>query len=213
MIIQCDFDGTITTNNLSVLLRERFASSEWQEIESNYIHGRLTVEQSNGQQYKLIKESKKTLQEFAYRNVKFRSGFLQFIENCWGTGIRFVIVSSGLDFYIEAALSNIGAPNLELYCAQTSFEKSGITVTYLDPEGNFIENGFKRRYLSWLRNQDKPLIYMGDGLSDLDAAYVADYVFAVDQLHSLLSANSVPHYIFSNFSDVWQQLCHLRGLS
>ena len=25
MIIQCDFDGTITTNNLSLLLREEFA--------------------------------------------------------------------------------------------------------------------------------------------------------------------------------------------
>jgi len=25
MIIQCDFDGTVTTNNLSLLLRERFA--------------------------------------------------------------------------------------------------------------------------------------------------------------------------------------------
>lgn len=213
MIIQCDFDGTITLNNLSVLLRERFASSGWREIESNYIHGRLTVEQSNRQQYPLIKESKRTLQEFVRRNVQVRPGFLQFVGDCRGAGIRFVIVSSGLDFYIEAALSNIGAPNLELHCAQTSFEEDNITVTYLDPKGNSIKEGFKKGYLSWLRSQDKPLIYIGDGLSDFEAASAADYIFAVDELHRLLSASSVPHYTFSNFSDVWRQLWHLEGSS
>ena len=160
MIIQCDFDGTITMNNVSVVLRERFASSEWQEVESDYLHGRLTVEQSNGQQYALIKETKETLQEYARQKVEVRPGFLPFVEHCRANGIRFVIVSSGLDFYIEAVLSNIGALDLELHCARASFGEDGIGVTYLDPEGNIIEEGFKKRYLTWLRSQDEPIIYI-----------------------------------------------------
>ena len=55
MIIQCDFDGTITINNLSVLLRENFASADWQKINNDYLHGSLNVEQSNKLQYRLMK--------------------------------------------------------------------------------------------------------------------------------------------------------------
>ncbi len=213
MIIQCDFDGTVIMSNLSVLLRERFALSGWHEIETDYLHGRLTVEQSNRQQYALIKETRKTLQEFSCQNVELRPGFLQFVEHCRATGIRFVIVSSGLDFYIEAVLSGIGVPGLELHCARTSFGEDGIVVTYLGPEGNIIEDGFKKRYLSWLRSQGEPVIYIGDGLSDFEAASAADYVFAVDHLHRLLSTNSVPHYTFSDFNDIWHHMRHLEGAS
>ena len=69
MIIQCDFDGTITRNNLSVLLRENFALDGWQKIDSDYSHGYLTVEQSNKLQYAFIRESKEKLQEFVERAV------------------------------------------------------------------------------------------------------------------------------------------------
>ncbi len=211
MIIQCDFDGTITMNNLSILLRDRFAPMGWQELESDYLCGRLTVEQSNRQQYALIKESRKTLQEFARQNVVVRPGFLQFVERCRATGIRFAIVSSGLDFYIEAVLSDIGAPDLELHCARTSFGQDGIVVTYFGPEGDALEDGFKKRYLGWLRSQGNPVIYIGDGLSDFDAACAAEYVFATDHLHRLLDASSVPHYTLSAFSDIWRHLSSVGG--
>ena len=210
MIIQCDFDGTITRNNLSVLLREKFASSEWRQVESDYLERRLTVEESNRRQYTLVREPRETLQEFICQQAEFRPGFLPFIQRCRDAGIRFVIVSSGLDFYIEAALGKIGAPELELRCARTSFGQNGVLVTYFDPEGNVIEEGFKKRYLTWFKSQDEPIIYVGDGLSDFDAASSADYVFAVEQLHRLLSTSSVPHYTFSDFNDIWQQISRIE---
>jgi len=43
MIIQCDFDGTIISNNLSVLLREKYACVDWQKIDSDYLQGYLTT--------------------------------------------------------------------------------------------------------------------------------------------------------------------------
>ena len=211
MIIQCDFDGTITKNNLSVLIRERFAPADWHKIEADYLRGRLTVEQSNRLQYALVKEPRKTLVELACQNVEFRPGFLPFVEFCQDKGIRFIIVSSGLDFYIEAVLSALGAPALELHRARTSFGQDGNTVTYLDPEGNTLETGFKNRYLTWLKKQGKPVIYIGDGLSDLEAASAADFVFAVNHLHRLLNATAVPHSTFSDFNDLQDQIISLRG--
>ena len=206
MIIQCDFDGTITRNNLSVLLRENFAHGDWPKIENDYLHGYLTVEQSNKLQYAHIKEPKERLQEFVRHHIEVRPGFPEFVRCCRDTGTPLVIVSSGLDFYIKTVLDEIGRPDLELHCGQTSFSKDGIIISYYDPEGNIINQGFKKKYLTWLKKRDKNIIYIGDGLSDLEAARHADYVFATGPLVRLLSAESVVSSVFSDLYALLHQV-------
>jgi len=207
MIIQCDFDGTIIKNNISLLLREKFAIGNWRKIESDYLGGRLAVEESNKRQYALIKESREKLEAFARKNAEIRAGFLEFVTYCLAAGIGLAIVSSGLDFYIEAVLDKIGASDLELHCAQTSFIKDGITVSYVGPDGGTVREGFKKKYLAWLRKRDGRVAYIGDGLSDLEAASAADCVFATGHLHSLLNTSSVRHHTFSDFHDILRQIC------
>ncbi len=41
MIIQCDFDGTITRKNLSILLRENFAHGGWQKLADETSQSRI----------------------------------------------------------------------------------------------------------------------------------------------------------------------------
>ncbi len=206
MIIQCDFDGTIIRNNLSVLLREKYAHGDWQRIDSDYLHGHLTVEQSNQLQFSLIKEPKEKLQEFVRQHIEVKPGFVEFIRYCQESAIPFVIVSSGLDFYIEPVLIEIGMPDLELYCGQTSFSRDGIAVSYYDPEGNIISRGFKKKYLAWLKKREKNIIYLGDGLSDLEAACQADHVFATGSLLDLLDTHSVARSAFTDFYDLREQI-------
>ena len=206
MIIQCDFDGTITRNNLSVLLRENFASAEWQKLENDYLHGSLAVEQSNKLQYRLVKESKEKLQEFVRQHIEVKPGFLEFVDYCRESAIPFVIVSSGLDFYIETVLAEIGMPDLELHCGQTYFGNDGIIVSYHDPEGNIINEGFKKKYLTALKKRGNNIIYIGDGLSDLEAARDADHVFATGHVPELLTVESVLYSVFSDFYDLLHQV-------
>jgi len=208
MIIQCDFDGTITTNNISLLLREKFAIGNWRKIESDYLYGLLTVEESNKRQYALIKESREKLEALACKHAEVKAGFLELVGYCREAGIRFVIVSSGLDFYIEAVLNKISAPDLELHCARTNFSQNGITVSYTIPDGSTVTQGFKKKYLDWLKCQDNYVTYIGDGLSDLEAARAADRVFAISHLHRLLSTDSISHHTFSDFHDIVRQICH-----
>ena len=151
MIIQCDFDGTIIRNNLSVLTRERFAPEAWRDIETDYLEGRITVEESNRRQFALIKEPKARLQEFIRCHIDVRQDFPEFTANCEATGNHLVVVSSGLDFYIETVLSEIGMPNIELYCGKTEFTEKGIMVSYTDQEGNTIEHGFKIACMNWFK--------------------------------------------------------------
>ena len=205
-VVQCDFDGTIILNNMSVLLREKFAGDEWRAIEADYLAGRLTVEESNRRQYLLVREPREVLQSFVFQNVRIRPGFLDFVKYCQTSNLRLAIVSSGLDFYVETALQSIGIPKVEVYCARTVFGQDGIAVKYIGPEGYEVTDGFKQRYMAWFRKYGEPVIYIGDGLSDLEPAKVAEYVFATGHLHSLLEEASILHHPFSSFLEIMRRM-------
>jgi len=206
MIIQCDFDGTIIRNNLSVLIREHFAADARRAIEADYLRGQITVEESNRRQFALVKEPKERLREFVCRHIDVRQGFTELIADCEAKGNRLVIVSSGLDFYIEAVLRELGMSDAELYCGKTEFNENGIMVNYVDREGNTIEAGFKISYMNWLKRLDRSIVYIGDGLSDLEAARSADYVFATGHLARLLREEHVSWSYFDNFIDIRNKL-------
>ena len=131
---------------------------------------------------------------------------MEFVKYCEESAIPFVIVSNGLDFYIEPVLQEIGMLGLELHCGRTSFSQDGIGIDYYDPRGNIISEGFKKIYSAWLRKRGKNIIYIGDGLSDLEAAYQADHVFATGNLVKLLGGQSIPCRSFSDFHDLLHQL-------
>lgn len=206
MIIQCDFDGTIIRHNLSVLIREHFAPEAWRAIETDYLEGRIVVEESNKKQYALIQEPKDKLQEFVRGHIDVRQGFTEFVSECNANGNRLVIVSSGLDFYIHVVLNQLGMSDMELYCGETDFNDKGITVSYADQKRNNIERDFKLGYLNWLKQCGDTVVYIGDGLSDFEAAINADYVFATDYLATLLKEEHVPWSFFDNFIDIRNKL-------
>jgi len=210
MIIQCDFDGTIARENISILLREEFVTSDWREIEADYLRGKITVEEGNRRQFALLKEPREKLVAFARQHARVRDGFLEFVRYCRSRDIGFVIVSSGLDFYIQAILEEISTPDLELYCAQTTFGEDGINVTYPGPDGKEVKKGFKKQYLDWLKQRDGSIAYIGDGLSDLEPASAADYVFATGSLKKLLGERSISHYSFGNFHDILAQIRRIQ---
>ena len=210
MIIQCDFDGTIIRNNLSVLIREHFAPDAWRAIETDYLEGRITVEESNRRQFALIKEPVEELQEFVRSHIDVRQGFLEFTADCEAKGHQLIIVSSGLDFYIEVVLSELGLSDIDMYSAKTEFNEKGIMVSYHDPKGNIIEHGFKNSYMNWLKRCDKNIVYIGDGLSDLQAARSANYVFATGHLALLLKEEHVSWSSFNNFINIINKLTLLE---
>jgi 2-hydroxy-3-keto-5-methylthiopentenyl-1-phosphate phosphatase len=96
--------------------------------------------------------------------------------------------------------------DIELYCAKTEFNEKGIMVSYADQNGNAIQRGFKINYLNWLKQRDKVITYIGDGLSDLEAGRAADYVFATSHLAKLLREEQVPWSYFNSFDDIRNKL-------
>jgi len=64
-----------------------------------------------------------------------------------------------------------------------------------------------RRYLNQrLKERGTNIIYLGDGLSDLEAACQADHVFATGHLLDLLDIHSIERNAFSDFYDLQRQI-------
>ncbi len=200
--VQCDFDDTIIIGNLSVVLKTAFASEGWQDIEAQYSAGRFSVEESNRRQFALVKATKEELQQYVSQTAIVRSGFQEFANYCRRVGIGFTIVSSGLDLYIEPVLEKLDLLDLETYSGHGRVTDDGIAVAYTDPRGIDCQDGFKLACLRYLKQRGRPIIYIGDGRSDIAPAIEADYVIARDSLREHFRCMSLHHFSFETFHDV-----------
>lgn len=207
ILVQCDFDGTILMDNLGDKLLRVYANEAWQRISAEYRAERIPLESYNRQAFSHVKESRATLQRFTSENAEMRPHFPELVRYCREHGLEFVIVSNGLDFYIEASLGKFGLRGLRYFSGKADFTPSGIQVRYPSPDGTeALQIGFKAAYVDFFRQKGYKVIYIGDGLSDRIPAGKASYAFARGSLLDHCQRDGVPHSPFNDFRDV------IRGL-
>ncbi len=205
-LVQCDFDGTITEEDMGFLLRDSFASEDGRRLLTEYREGRMSVGYFNTKAFATVEADKQTLLRFVRSKAKIRAGFHELLACCRRKGFRFVIVSNGLVFYIEAILRDTGVDNIEVMAAQTKFTPEGIEAKYMGPEGNQIQDGFKEAYIrSFLRNGYR-VVYIGNGTSDASPAKQAYHIFATGQLLAYCKQTNLNCTPFVALNDV------VRGL-
>ena len=210
LIVQCDFDDTITVGNVSAAIREVFAEPGWRAIEAEAAAGRLSVEQSNMRQFALVKAPRDEIEDFVLGETVIRYAFDQFVDYCAGEGIRLAIVSSGLDLYIKPAFEQLGFDGLEVYSGHADVTPEGVQVSYADPYGTILNEGFKESYVRWLKREGDTLIYIGDGRSDIQPAAEADFVIARSTLAEHRKSAGLASYTFDTFDDVGKHVEEVR---
>ena len=210
ILVQCDFDDTITVGNVSAAVRDEFCPVDWRTMEDEYLAGEYSVEESNIRQFGLIVADRKEIEDFVVGDVVVRYAFDEFVDYCRGVGIRLVVVSSGLDLYIRPVMRQLGLEDLEVFSGSAVVASDGIRVEYRDPSGAPITSGFKESYLRYFQRQGNAVIYVGDGLSDIVPAQEADFVIARATLEESLKERDVPHSTFETFGDVGTHVDEVR---
>lgn len=205
-LIQCDFDGTITEEDTSYFLLDTFAQGDWRELLQEYKEHKISVGQFNARAFAMVKADKPTLLEAIKGKVKIRPGFQELVAYCSMKGFRFVIVSHGPTFYIEAILKEIGLENIETYAAQASFHPDGVEVRYIGPDGKQLDNGLKETYIKLFLKQGYRVIYVGNGDSDILPAKYAHQIFATSDLLDYCKKNNLECKPFNNFTDIVRAL-------
>ncbi len=208
-LVQCDFDGTITEDDASFYLLDAHAEGDWRSILEQYKEGRITVGEFNTRAFAMIKKDEATLLETLEENVRIRPGFGELLDYCNYRGFRFVIVSNGLQFYIEAVLRSLGIEGIEVRAATNAFHPDGVQVQYIAPDGTLLQDGFKEAYIKQYLSEGYQVIYVGNGTSDSYASRHAHMVFATGELLNYYQKHALSCIPFDDLSDVVTNLASL----
>ncbi|MFH1087492.1 MAG: HAD-IB family phosphatase [Chloroflexota bacterium] len=201
-LVQCDFDGTVTEEDVSFLLLDAFANGDWRKILQEYKDGRISVGQFNARSFSLVEASEATLTDYTLKHARLRPGFRELVAYCRQRHHRIVIVSNGLDFYIRAILRHINEADIEVHASQTRFLPRGLTVRYLVSDGQELETGFKDWYADLFLGQGYRLVYLGNGFSDVSPARRAHLVFATGDLPAFCNEAHLDCVAFNDFAEV-----------
>ena len=210
-LVQCDFDGTITHADVSYMVLDTFADGDWRKLLAEYRAGKITVGDFNTRAFAMVKADRETPLGFIKGKVKVRAGFSRLVGYCQRRGFRFVIVSNGLDFYIEDILKELGMPDIEVFAARTEFNPRGVKVRYIGPDGNHLQSDFKEAYVRLFISQGYRVIYIGNGVSDLSPARRAHHIFATGDLLDSCRRMKVDCTPFHNLADIIKGLALLDG--
>ena len=205
-VVQCDFDGTVTEEDMGYLLLDAFARGTWRQLLTEYRAGRMSVGRFNSSAFATVTADEQALLKFVRSRVRIRAGFREMLDYCRRRDFRFTIISNGLLFYIEAILKDIGLDSIEVRAAQNRFTPRGIEAKYIGPEGKEIQDGFKEVYTRIFLSQGYRVVYIGNGLSDAPPARQSHHIFATEELLTCCREGKIDFTPFADFNDI------IRGL-
>lgn len=206
MQVLCDFDGTITMQDVTNLIWDHYIGPSWREdLLSSYKDGQISHLKIMVDGYKLIRAPKQELLDFVKPQVKFRPGFDVLLAHCRAQQWPMTVVSGGLDFYIEHFLP----PEIRFYSYKAALKECW-EVT-MPPDIQKVEGeDFKvqvKKKLKALHGRDK-VIFIGDGRNDFPVASMADRVFAVrgSTLARMCREQNIMFEEFDDFAELTRAL-------
>ena len=202
-----DFDDTAAEQNVAELLLSRFGDPTWQDIRRRFRAGEFTLNQYQEITFRNILADRETMQGYVKQNANLRPYFGELWRYCQEHAIPMAVVSQGLDFYIEALLEKEGCSQVPVHAVTTHFTTQGISYEYRYPyPGKEGQGNSKGVVVDSYLQRGHYIIYIGDGLSDFEAADKADLLFAHRTLAEECQRRQVPFRPFTDFQDVLSAL-------
>ena len=201
-----DFDGTITTNDLSCELAAHFGGSAYMQIENSYRRRDIPIQVWLQQIVKLLPPDLAVLEAKSLEWAVIRPGFEMFLEHARMFDRPVFIASDGFGFYIEPILKR--AELLE----QISFIYRN--ETFLDENGNLgvrnphahkvcpVCGNCKAAHVVRLKEEGWSIIYVGDGSNDRFGASWGDLICARDMLAESCRENGLAYSQWIDFYDI-----------
>lgn len=209
-IIFCDFDGTITESDNIIALMKQFAPPEWEEIKDQILNQTITIQEGVGKLFSYIPSSKKQdMLEFLRENAHYREGFASLLTYANENDIPFYVVSGGVDFFVYPMLTEFDVPLEQIYCNKADFSSEKILIKWPHSCDTHCNNGCGCCKPSIIRSFDETLhecIVIGDSITDLEAAKLADLVFARDYLKEKCEELNITYQPFENFHQITNYL-------
>lgn len=210
LAVVSDFDGTVSTSDVSDLVLKKLSGDEWLKYDKLYESGGISYKDYMSSLEDIFK-SLKTTEEQVWNTVsdelKLRDGFSELVEYCSLTD-KLTISSLGLDFVVNRLLSESGwKQKIKVVMPRAEIVDGGITFNY--PELMFHDSfNLKDDVVKINKHSGYKVAYIGNGTTDLEAAIISDYRFAVrdSSLAKKLDRENIEHHEFSSFYEVLEEI-------
>lgn len=214
-LVLCDFDGTITKEDVGYDFLNRFTRKSWKDIDRDYVAGKIGSREAYARIAKLIVGTEEEMVDFICHHSTLDPYFKEFYKSCRDKGIDFKIVSDGFGLYINALLNHHSMSDIEYFANRIIFKSNNrieIEFPFYNPECGSCGN-CKRMVLKRFRDQYDHIIFIGNGISDECIAEEADEVYAKDTLYSFCIEKGIPCWNYNSFSDIKKNLSKdIRGV-
>ena len=207
MIIVSDFDGTITkTDTLSKFL-EDYADPKWLDIENDWREGKFGSQECLVKQFALVPNLTPELIDNFLDTMEIDEGFIPFALRAKKNGIPIVILSDGLDYFINKILekNKIDFVNVITNHAYFGGKYNTDFIIEFPNDSKHCSNNAgtcKCKVVKNLIKRYKKVVYIGDGASDFCVSKEPDIVYAKSGLAEYCKRNNLKHIEFKNYSDI-----------
>ncbi|MDP9123007.1 MAG: MtnX-like HAD-IB family phosphatase [Pseudomonadota bacterium] len=200
-VIQCDFDGTISVDDVTDALLERFARPGWREIEAEWEAGRIGSGECMKRQVALLDMSKAELDDFV-QSMAIDPNFASFVATAKRLGITLEIVSDGIDYAIFRILALHHLDGLSVranHLVQLAEGRWRLTSPHASTTCVSACGTCKCELLAHHATTPRKVLFIGDGRSDFCVASKADFVLAKSKLIDHCAQHGIEHAAFNDF--------------
>ncbi len=208
-VVFSDFDGTITEKDVIISIMEQFAPEGWEQIHSDLMTGVIDIDEGIKRMFNLIPSEKKgEIVQWCKNNVKIREGFDKFLKFLKERNVPFIILSGGVDFYIYPIMEPYMDLITKIYSNKGIFSGKYIDVDFIYRCDSLCKRhcGICKPYILKEYRDRNTIIYIGDGITDLDGAVYSDIIFATGYLASYLEKLQIKYNEYYNFYEIKKEL-------
>jgi 2,3-diketo-5-methylthio-1-phosphopentane phosphatase len=226
----CDFDGTITNKDTIDLMLESYADPSWLEIEEEWVAGKITSDECLSRQIACVKPLPLGEMGRFVDSLEIDKTFISFLDLLKHHDVPIYIVSDGFDWVIHRVLINNGLEKPQEMKHSGQSLLSRVFSNHLEFHENQNRENFSLKFpyaskkcdsgsgmckCSILKSkaclgqeEQKKVIYIGDGRSDFCASKHADILYAKSGSSLLRECNKQNRECisFDSFKDIIDDL-------
>ena len=202
LAILVDYDGTIAQTDVTDEILRKFTGERYAADDAAYnagLVGSRTLFTSQVTMLPGVPDEVLTLAE----GEPHHATFAPFVARAQQLGVPVEVVSDGFGFYIEPALARMGVPKIPVITARTVFDGKRARMEF--PFGHpdcLVCGTCKRQRVTAHRAAGRTVALVGDGVSDVYAAAIADLIFAKGALVDLCRQNRWAFTRWDDFADL-----------
>lgn len=199
--ILCDFDGTVSVEDITDSLLERFGRPGWQAIEQAWKRGEIGSRECMERQIALLDASREEL-DAHLDGMAIDRAFPAFAAAAREADMPLAVVSDGLDHAIRRILGAYGLGDLPVLANRLeAVGPRGWRLGFPYGSADCRSGNCKCSCAGSAHAERRRVLLIGDGASDFCVAGEADLVFAKHRLIEHCRSAGIPYVPITSFAD------------